>query len=255
MKIAVPNNKLFSKLYGNTGFIEKTKDLQLFKVNEQDTHKLLLAKKVDAALVSPYGYGIGHKNANFRIVPETALSSVDYTGLASVFFKQGLHNIAKVASKTPDDFMIKIGSILLAEKYGFDVELFAAEGDINGILKKFDAVILWEKSNVDDNALDISDEWFDMFEMPLPLFVWVTWEDAVPDKLVQYIRNMAAVYIENEESITESVNSDADFNIRQGHLFWSWTDEVEKAFEQILHFLYFHQFFSHIPAIKVLGRD
>ena len=255
MKLAVPNNKLFSKLYDNKDFVENTKDLQIFRVNEIDTHKLLLTRKVDAALLSPYGYGMGHKNAEFRIIPETALSSVDYTGLASVFFKQGLHEISKVASNAPDDFIIKIGGILLAEKYGFDVELFGAKGNKKEILKKFDAAILWERSNASDNALDISDEWFDMFEMPLSLLAWVTWADNVPDKLVQYIRNISAPDIPKEEKIIESSDEDVDFNMREGHLFWSWTDEVEKAFEQMLHFLYFHQFFTNIPAVKIFGRD
>lgn len=256
MKIAVPNNPAFARLYNNTEFTDNVNDLQLFKVKEEDTHKLLLNKKVDAALISPLGYGLGYMDAEFRIIPETALSTVDYTGLASIFFKHGLKEVSKVASYSPDDFMIKIGGLLLAEKYGFDIELFQAEErSREEILKKYDAAILWGKSDSTENALDISDEWFDTFEMPLPLLAWVAWEDSVPEKLIQYIRNIADKNIEQEETHHETVNAEVDFNLRHGHLFWSWTDEVEKAFEQILHFLYFHQFFSHIPAVKVLGRD
>ena len=255
MKIAVPNNPAFAPLYNNTEFTGKVSDLQIFKVKEKDTHKLLLDKKVDAALLSPLGYGYGYQDAEFRIIPETALSTVDYTGLASIFFKHGLKEVSKVASNTPDDFMIKIGGLLLAEKYGFDIELFEAQGNREEILKKYDAAILWGKSDSTENALDISDEWFDTFEMPLPLLAWVTWEDNVPEKLVQYLRNIADKNIEKEETKYETIDKKVDFNLRHGHLFWTWTEEVEKAFEQILHFLYFHQFFSHIPAVKVLGRD
>ncbi len=255
MKLAVPNIIAYEKLFNNSDFIDNVKDLQIFKVNEEDTYKLLLAKKVDAALLSPLGYGLGVDKADFRIIPETALSTVDYTGLASIFFRQGLQEISKVASNRPNDYLIKIGGILLAEKYGFDVELFEADGGKNDILKKFDAAIIREQSHAADNALDVSDEWFDMYEMPLPLLAWVTWQDATPEKLIQYIRNIATIGEGKEENIIETSSAKTDYNLREGQLFWSWTEEVEKAFEQMLQFLYFHQFFSHIPAIKVFGRD
>jgi len=255
MKIAVPNNPNFENLYGNTHFINNTKDLQLYKVREEDTHKLLLEKKVDAALLSPIGYGYGYKDSDFRIIPETACSAVEYTGLASIFFQHGLKNITKVASDSPNDFMIKMGGLLLAEKFDLAIELLTAKGDKAEILKKYDAAVLWQQSDSTDNALDISDEWFDAFEMPLPLLAWVTHEGQTPDKLVQYIRNMAIPDLEKEEKKIETIDKQVDFDLRKGHIFWTWTDEVEKAFEQILQYLFFHQFFQHIPAVKVLGRD
>ncbi len=255
MKLAVPNNEIFAKLYGNEAFVSAAEDLQIIKAKEPELHRLLLDRKVDAALLSPHGYGQGYQDAEFRIVPETALATVEFTGLASVFFREGLKNVTKAASDSPEDFLIRMGGILLAEKYGFDIELFEARGTKDQILQKYDAAILWEKSTATDNSLDISDEWFDLFSMPLPLLAWVAWEDAPQEHLSQYIRNIATVNLEKEEDRFESANEKVDFNLRRGLLFWSWTEEVEKAFEQVLQFLFFHQFFAHIPAVKVLGRD
>jgi hypothetical protein len=255
MKLAVPDNDIFAKLYGNDVFIAESQDLQIFKVREQDAHRLLLDKKVDAALLTPLGYGMGYQDAEFRIVPETALATVDFTGLASVFFKEGLKKVSKVASSSPDDFLIKIGGILLAEKYGFDIELFEAKGTKDEILQHYDAAILWEASSATDNALDISDEWFDLFGMPLPLLAWVTWEDVSQENIRNRIKSIAAINLEKEENRYETSNDKVDYNLRQGQLFWSWNEDVEKAFEQVLQFLFFHQFFEHIPAVKVLGRE
>jgi len=255
IKLAVPDNPKFERLFNNISFLSDKKNIEIYKVSEEQCHKLLLGKQVDAALISPLGYSMGVKTANLRIIPAAAMTAVGFTGLASVFFREGTENITSAVSDSPDDFLLKISPVLLSEKYGLNVDLKKTKDSFENMLDENDVAVVWRESKALEHGLDISDEWFDLYEMPLPLMFWTCWEDNYPADIKEIIDKIADPQLPNEEIIHEKADNAVDFDLREGRIFWSWTDEVSSALEQTIQFLYFNQLTEEIGAVKILGRD
>ena len=117
------------------------------------------------------------------------------------------------------------------------------------MLKKADAVVSWNKDIIESASLDVTEEWFDAFEMPLPIAFWVCRASGQTENLTEIIRALPDKNYKGNLQNIENIGSEGDVLITQ------WNEDVENSLEQVLQFLYFHQFFSDVPAVKVLGRE
>ena len=255
IKLAIPKNKVFDRLIKNVENSGLENELIVYRVEETQCFELLNNHRVDIAFLSPLAYGFGVGKSDFQIIPGPALISNGYTKLASIFFKKGSESIKKVASTNPDDFLTVIGSIILAEKFDIHINLEKSDLSKEEILKDFDAAILPEASLINDNALDIGEEWFDTFELPLPLGFWVCRANEFDDKIIDLIHRIAIDDIKRESHIREDENIKDKYYPRNGKLVWYWTEDIKEALEQVLHFLYFHQFIDEIPEVKIFGSN
>ena len=251
IKLAVPDNPLFEPMYGNKHL---HKELSLITVPENDVHALLFSHEVDAALITPLGYSKGLKKHDLRIIPNSAMTAIGYTGIGSMFFKAGLDDIRTIGSNAPNDFLMVIASILIKEKYGIDKKTVHSRKEIQEIISEFDMSFLWIKSSLNQQALDITEEWYDSYEIPLPLAFWSCRFEEYPVDILSVVQSISSV-VKEEDRIYEFSDNDNKYFPREGKILWKWNDDVESSLEQVLHLLYFHQLANEIAAVKILGRD
>lgn len=254
IKLAVPANKLNYPLYQKISDDNNLDYIKVFPVTEPDNYSLLFRKQVDAALISPLNYAQALKTTDLRIIPASCIAAVGFTGMASLVINNDVADIKKLAIQNPKNFLHLLSPFILKEKFGFNfnIENFSQETLQN---KTTDAFIIEGTAGAERISLDITEEWFDLYEMPLTLYFWACWADAYPENITEYINSISTID-EQEENIIEqaSVNS-SNYEPRQGSVIWRWSEDVKSSLEATLQFMYYHQIINDIPEIKLLGLD
>lgn len=249
-KIAVPNNEFYKPLYENLE-IAKKYNYEIYPVPEDQLNELMLSNRVDAALISPYGYGLGVIHADYRIAKGPSLSAAGYNALASIFFNPGENSFKRFAATAPTDFLQRIGRLLFLELYSIKPELSKKIASPDELLKEFDAAIVYGESKVDDSAMDICEEWYMSSEQPLPLAFWIVRNEEDPEGFEDFIKEVANQELPKEERIRDKTDTVGE---RQGHLIWQWTEDISFALEHVLEFLFMHHEFEEMPAVKFIGE-
>jgi len=253
IKLAVPNNQIYDELLSNINSQNIKDEINIFRFSEKECASHLLNNRVDAALLTPMGYAEGLFDADYRIIPGPALLSEAYTNSGTIIFGKGLKSVKSFASDKPDDFIVTIGKLLLGERYNIFPSLENNYKTIEDMISNCDVVITWNGEKEERVTLDISDEWFDMNEFPLPFAFWVCKSEEAPENIQSILTSLASDSVEKQ--ITEELPEGKDFVPRQGKFLFRWNDDYERALEFTLHFLYYHQLITEIPAVKLLGRD
>jgi hypothetical protein len=253
-RIYVPNNFPVPEILGNIEFVCKERGYELIKVEEKICREHFLLNRGSLALLSPIGYGMGLKSADFRIIPTNTAGLVGFGGKASLYFKSGLSTLDKIGCNHPDDFMMVIGNILLSERYEIHSELEKAQGSVGDILKGYSAAMAY---GIDENfsSMDISEDWFETFEIPLPLGFWVVRNEEEPEDVIELTRAFAMDDLPEEIEVEYHHSSHNDNNEREGRIITHWNGDIATALEQTLELLYYHKILQEIPAVKIYGRN
>ncbi|MGQ9818588.1 MAG: MqnA/MqnD/SBP family protein [Candidatus Kapaibacteriales bacterium] len=255
IKIAFPNNVFYENLFTRADDFAPKNNIRIYKLSENGCTDYLLRNLVDCAFLSPLGYGQAIKIVDLRIVPGPMLFASDYTGLASIFFRQGVDKIETIITNSSDDFIVLIGKLVLKEKFGIDANLKQIKGSKEDLLQNFDSAILWGKSKNDEITLDVSEEWFDLVEEPLPLGFWVVRAEEYPPNILNIVKALSIENLPLEEEIIENLAEGIERPSRKGKIIWQWREDLEDAIFSALMFLYYYQILPEIPAVKILGRD
>lgn len=246
MRIAVPNLELASPLLANLASVCAESGIELRTATLEECGELLFANMVDAALVSPLGYGMGVGRVDYRIVGGPCVALQDYTNVYGASFSEGSIDLASYTSGEPHAFMTLMMRMAMSEK--FDVDLAFADDPSTA-----DCTIGAAMPGM-QQALDLGEEWFDIAESPLPLTLWVIRVDAECENF-QEIVNRACQSGLTERPISEVVPLHADHSPREGAILYRWSESIEEGLLATLNTLFFHQHLAEIPAIKLLGRD
>lgn len=248
-KMAIPNDEIYSKIFKNIDKVAKETNIQIFKVSEKECQRLMLENKVDAAFLTPLGYGIGYRHADYRIVPGPILASTAFTQIASIFFNPGLKEIKTVAVENRD-FLNIIGQLILSEKLDSKLELIEETGIREELLKKFDAVLVRGGAGENDTALDLSEEWYMSYELPLPLGMWVVRNEEEPKNIENLIKLIADVDLQpdNFKEIYEGIEE------RKGSLLYQFSEEFTESLDHTLQLLYFYQLLDDVAGLKIYGQ-
>jgi hypothetical protein len=199
-------------------------------------------------------YGRGTKISDYRIVPVNAFAINGYSRVASTFFKPGQNTIRSCASPTPEDFIIAIGKILLAERYSIHLDVQKTNlSDIGEILTEFDSAMLWKKNFIDDSALDITEDWHDTYSIPLVLGAWVVRHEEEPENIERILKLFEADSLQSDKPVIDRFFDASE--PRMGKLLHEWNDEVEQAYDTLLEILYYHQYTDEIASVKLMGVE
>ena len=103
--------------------------------------------------------------------------------------------------------------------------------------------------------LDLSEEWGDIAEAPLPMALWACRIDAATDNenLAEIVASIADPAVAEEE-VREAESDETDAYPREGKMTYRWNDEVETGLIAVMNLLYFHQMIPEIPEVKILNR-
>lgn len=255
MIIAIPDNLLFQPLVARAEEVAVANNGRVIRTTEEQCIHLLHANSADLALLSPYGYGKGVTQSDYRIVPTTCCILNGWTNTGAIFFGKGLETINTLTSSVPDDFITRAGQIILEEQFDIEHPLQPGKGTVAELLTTHDAVIGWRGNEDEYTGMDISEEWQLCFDTTLPIMLWVCREEnSVELPLFDITEQLAAPNLQAVQQCTEQ-HPHGDTFAREGEILWRWNEQTEEHLTQILYLLYYHQCFPEIPAVKILGRD
>jgi hypothetical protein len=245
MTIAVPTTSLAEPLIKHLEMVATTGGHTVIRTTEMECMKMLLANRADLALVTPMGYGMGVGRADYRIVPHGAVMLQDYTNTAAISFSEHGRSLATCTSSAPEDFLPTIGVVLLAEK--FDLALSVRKGDGGDCHIDY-------PDEIHRSVMDVSEEYNDLLEAPLPVYVWACRSEAEAEDVEAVVRATVEKQL-SDIDVVEAVPPDGDHFPREGKIVYRWTDESEEALATVMELLFYHQLLPEIPAVKLLGRD
>lgn len=252
MKIAIPDSPLVDPLIANAEGVCKRLGWTIVRATDDTCASLLLSNEVSLALLSPLGYGQGVGKVDYRIVTGPAITLHDYTDVGGIRFAPDVEEIASVGSHRPKSFLPVIGNILMREKFEIPVVDLKPVSTVVDTDCVIDENAFAEASS--PAALDISEEWHDLSEGPLPVALWVCRNDADIDQIPSAISQMADPSV-TEQFVNEPPSPTSDHTPREGRISYRWNDDVEDAVDAVLHVLFFHQLVPELPAVKILGRE
>lgn len=248
-KIFITNSIYIEPIVANLANKCKDLDFELFDVSEAEMLKVLRTNKYDLALINPLLYGMSMNYADLRILPETCIAHVGYTGVLEINFSYGSRVLDTVMSDNPNGYEATIAKILLSERY--DLEPNFVLNDEND----FDTAKLLIGDQNPDNSLDLSEDWYDTYEIPLPLAFWCGKNEEIIPEFKQLIKESAQNDLNAEFAVKEKVTDEIGKFVRGGSIITRWNDDVKLSLEQTLQILYLRGYFPNIPAVKLLGDN
>ena len=254
-RIAIPVDEIFSGLIVNKEEVCKKYDVRIFELDEDKCFELYLSNKADVILISPLTYGLNIGKSDSMIIPASALSLIGYTEIASIIFKKELKTFETIATQFPESYLFSISKLLLAERYDMLPKTLIVQGTESKLLENADSAFIRGKSKENFNSLDIGEEWYDTFEMPLPLAFWICKSEEYPEDIINILKELSNFDKTKEINIFEETGKYSELPVRQGIISCEFSKEFEEALAQVFHFLYYHQLIGDIPEIKILGRD
>jgi len=246
IRVGALSNSIYQPMIKNIDLAAKEFNYEVFKLSEQQIVKFILENRFELMMVNPYILARIFKFADFRIIPTRIMASVAYTDHASINFMGNVKRIEELLVPNKDDYFTKVAQILLSERYNVfpDTKVY---NSISEIGENTCSLIY----NTDENQgqLDISEDFFDSFEIPLLNGFWIVRNEEEPEGVKEFIEMAFDSEITGEYSIQEVHHDDV---IREGSIITNWDDDIKSALEQIYQLLYFRQFIDELPEIKFM---
>ncbi len=250
-KIAVPDTPYLKDLFANSDKVKEEYGFEFFVVPEDKIGEFFFNNRFDLALLSPMDYALGIGKSDYRILEGPCFAAEAYTKLGSVYFNPNLPDISTIGTPTPENFLIKIAKLLLAERYEMHPNIMKFDGSVSESLAKHDAVLTLVSDKEIEATLDISEEWYINSSSPLPLAFWVARNDEAPNDAHDIIKKLAADFYQTDIIINEQ-SEDGSF-VREGRILKVWNEEIAKALVEVIELLYYHQFIPEIGDVKMYG--
>lgn len=240
--IAVFENNLTAPLFA------KADREELIITDETGVASKLADGSADIALMDPISYLRAFKKTDLRILPATVVAAAGYTELINLSFKQNLKTFSKLSTSFVSEYLIRISMITLSERYSMECEINTTTNDDT------DAVLTMYGEPIGDNSLDITEDWFDSFEFPLPIAFWAVRADFDATDAIDLVKSIADDDLIPIEPINELTDS-TTYSARGGEIFWQWDDRLESALDEVFEMLYYYGYSSEIYEAKIFGRD
>lgn len=250
MRIAISDAPYLNPLIANIDAVASERGWTVQRVPEEKATQLLKNNLVEIALFSPLGYASAVGAVDYRIIAGPCCALVGYTNVAGIDFNGQLAEITKVGSTRPTSFHAIIGSLILREKFD------AAPTPVIPVTEAVspDAVIKAVDETKSPLTLDLSEEWGDIAESPLPVAIWSCRAEADVEGLQDVITSFADATIE-EAPVREAESDESDAQPREGRMLFRWNDEIETGLVAVMNLLFFHQIIPEIPEVKIFGRE
>lgn len=252
MRIAIPKNPYYQDLTTHIDHVKQKYKFEVLEGTEQQCADWLKNNIVSLALLTPLGYGIGAQRFDYQIIAGPVLELENCTHFGTLYLNSDIpENVQfRFASPSPDDFLIRIGMYTFQEKYNLECAIEKIEKlDIEHCLKKYNGIIAWGFDASYQPSLDISEEWKDLTDAPLPIAFWVCRPEDVPENIQDIVEEIQAQYPRYEKSLPCAERQE------NGIVRLRWGKDTEEAIATILEFLYYYQCFPSIPAVKIWLRD
>ncbi len=254
LTVAIPSHPLYEPLVENAESVCLEQGWRLLRGTEQECGDWLGRHIAEIALVTPVGYAQESYKTDYRILPAQMLAVEGLTYTGSIYIRGGAEELQRCSSPAPTDFLMKMGAVVLSEKFDIAVELFKNEKPTEQALQEYEVAIDYGFDERQPIVLDISDEWYDYVQTPLPLAFWVCRPDDMPENVLEFVSAMKRQTLPDEERVQEQEHNGTNAE-REGRIIWRWGDDIERALQKTIEMLFYWQHVTTISATKVWQRE
>ncbi len=252
IKVYFPKNDYLINLVKN--FENLTTRYDLVEFNKFDNIiEAFNNNQIDLALVDPLTYAQISGELDYLIVPTKCLSAIGYTEIATIYLGEHLRRIRNLAYCPQNEYLALLSHILLNEKYSVDIETTKTHEISIKSLESFDAILSTDKFDY-KNTLDLTEEWFDTFESPLPLAFWIVSEKYATD-LITEITNNLFNYQDQENLTTHILEKVTNHYEREGMINYDFSDGFINSLDEIIQLFYQLGVVDDMKDLKILGED
>lgn len=252
VRLAVSNENFFKSLIANKDVAIKNYNLEILEMDEKSCYNSLINNRVDSALITPLGFAKCLERGNFSLVSGPFLASEGFTSIASIFYNKNQRTLKTCGTANPDNFLSILAKIILLEKYSLDINFIKDNSKKDELLKKYDMALLLEGSFQNDISQDLSEEWFDCYEMPLILGLWAVRSEEFPQNIKEIVNFLIDKNLNYETEVEEKTSKTSRVEKSKGKLIWNWNEDFRKILENTFEILYYHQFIYDIHDIEVI---
>lgn len=251
LTICAPKHSYLLPILANASIYCAEHGHNFIEMSEKQCIDALYTGKADIALINPLDYALS--KAQMLAIPTFAVFAESYTGISSIHFSNTSSSLDTIGLES-DDFLMNIGLIGLTEKYDLLMQksIIQSNLDKTSILEHYDSAILWNSPSTISGALDITEEWSDYNDFPLPIAFWACKDEDFAVDLREITKQLAADDLPEIETITDSAEH-ADEIGRIGSLLYHWKDDFKEHIMSIQHILYYHQMIPEIRDVHILG--
>ena len=251
LTICAPNHSYLQPILANASMYCAEHGHNFIEMSEKQCIDALYTGKADIALINPLDFALS--KSQILIIPTFAVFAESYSGISSIHFSNRSSSMETIGLES-DDFLMNIGLIGLIEKYDLLMQKHIIQSNIDKttILEHYDSAILWNAESMIPGALDITEEWSDYNDFPLPIAFWACKDEDFTVDLMEITTQLAADDLPDIETIKDSAEYEEEFG-RIGSLLYHWKDDFKEHIMSIQHVLYYHQMIPEIRDVHILG--
>ncbi|GAB5465284.1 MAG: hypothetical protein Kapaf2KO_07200 [Candidatus Kapaibacteriales bacterium] len=222
------------------------KGVKIVRTTDDKCQKMLSTREADIALLTPLSFARLSDTSPLRIINKTCVAAEDYTGVASIYFKGGVSTVESIGSSKPHSYLAVLSNMLVSELYGIDTNVESSAKSKEDIFDDHDAAIITMAGQTDEEGLDLSEEWLQQYETPLPLYMWCVMADQTDPKLSEIIDQLTPKSLPTFTDIKSGEGTE-----RKGRLHFLWHEVIEKAIDNTLELLFYRQLTKAIHSVKI----
>ncbi len=224
----------------------------------------LLAGSADIALTPALDYGRSIGVVDFALVPGVAIMTRGFAGLVKLVFNRNLESFSSMAVKHREAAEVTIAQIVLSEKHDITPDIIPVPEDlsIEQMLQKADCALLAGDDAIFHTAgvtslLDLTDEWEDAVEAPMPYMVAWGRVGAMPQAALEELvaaRDEAVLTLADRAAQHQQAAFASEFYQRylRGEIDYTLGEESVKALDAFFRYAFYYSTIHDMPAIKFL---
>jgi chorismate dehydratase len=215
------------------------------------------------AFLSPIAYA--KHAANYRIIPEVAVSSREPTGTIQLIVNQSIRNIKTVAVDVRVVSEIILAKIILQERYSdltsssHNIQFIPMMPDVGAMLVKADAALIvnstLSESRDDLMVLDLVEEWNDLTDLPYVHGFWVGYESDTTEEEIRSVIHAADEGVAHMDDIARQSAGElhlAPEAVSQylSSFSYGFGSEQHDSVSEFIHYAFYSGILPDAPEIK-----
>lgn len=246
IRIGIIEEALLSPLSHNYEMIKQKYGIELFNGTGEYISELFKKNKLDLILIDPINFGKLTGKVESQIVQTHCLALEAYSGATHLEFNPESKSVDAIYYAKEDDYFGMIARILLAERYNSFPE---EESDV----AKADVKVKRGKEKEGSVGMDLSEIWFDTYEFPLVVGLWICRKDLDKCDPQELTKELFDSTLQDEEPVISHVKTeDYEYDV-EGNMHYKWTDDIAESLEQMMELFFMSHIIDKVPQINENG--
>ncbi|MBS1911724.1 MAG: hypothetical protein JST22_07045 [Bacteroidetes bacterium] len=225
---------------------------------------LLGQGRADVVLTPPLDYANAIGVIEMALVPGVAITTSGFAGLIKLMFNKGLAGFSTMAARDPHAAETIVAVMLLSEKHDLEPKVIqvAPDASLGEMLAVADCALLTGDDALFDTSgstslLDLTDEWEDTVEAPLPYMIAWGRMGAVPQVALEELRaarDEAVLMLPGMAAHHEHAAAANAFYQRylRGEIVYTLGPVEVAALDAYYRYAFYYSVIPDIPALKFL---